>query len=124
MITDFGTELILDLHECDPGTFNRESILGYLVDVCDKIKMERVGLHWWDDLTHPDAEGYEEDHLVGTSVVQFIKTSNITIHSLDILKKLYLNLFSCKDFDAEVVKEFTEQWFKGKVVNQQVVRRM
>ncbi len=85
--------------------------------------MERADLHWWDDLNTPEEEKETEPHLKGTTAIQFIKTSNITIHTLDLLKKVYLNIFSCKDFDPEIVKQFTEEWFKGKIVNNHVIER-
>jgi S-adenosylmethionine/arginine decarboxylase-like enzyme len=63
-------------------------------------------------------------HLKGTSAIQFITTSNITIHTLDLLGAVYLNIFSCKEFEAEVVKEFSENWFKGKTIGfHEIIRR-
>ena len=86
--------------------------------------MEREKLYWWDDLHTPEDEKETEPHLVGTSAVQFIKTSNITIHSLDLLQKVFLNVFSCKDFDENVVVNFSATWFEGRVVKQTVVERL
>lgn len=37
----YGKELILDLHQCDPSTFDRESIESYFEQLCDLIEMER-----------------------------------------------------------------------------------
>jgi len=121
---NYGKEVILDMHECDSSRFTRESIEGYFKELCDLIDMERCELYWWDDLETPEEEKQTESHLVGTSAVQFIKTSNITIHTLDILKRVYLNVFSCKDFDDSTVINFSISWFYGKVVNKQVVRRI
>jgi S-adenosylmethionine/arginine decarboxylase-like enzyme len=86
--------------------------------------MERCKLVWWDDLHTPVEDKETEPHLVGTSAVQFIKTSNITIHTLDIMKRVYLNIFSCKDFDADKVIVLTRDWFVGKVVNKAIIRRI
>lgn len=121
---DYGKELILDLHDCDVSTFTRKSIRRYLVYVCDAIDMERADLHWWDDFDTPDDEKQTEEHLVGTSVIQFITTSNITIHTLDLLAKVFINLFSCKDFDAELVERASVKWFKGEVVQSTILRRL
>ncbi len=86
--------------------------------------MEAEDLHFWDDLDIPEGERENLPHLVGTSAIQFIKTSNITIHTLDILKQVYLNVFSCTDFDEEQVELFTIDWFEGVVVNRYVIRRI
>tara|TARA_B100000508_G_C11448382_1_gene272630 strand:- start:611 stop:994 length:384 start_codon:yes stop_codon:yes gene_type:complete len=120
----YGMEVVLDLHNCDPETFTREEIGQYFVELCDLIDMERADLHWWDDLDLPEEEHDTEPHLKGTSAIQFITTSNITIHTLDMLKAVYINLFSCKEFDPEVVKDFSTKWFKGEVVNEHVIDRL
>lgn len=120
---NYGKELILDIHNCNPSTFNRKSIRDYFKKLCSLIDMERTDLHWWDDLHTPEEEKETEPHLKGTTAIQFIKTSNITIHTLDLLKSVYLNIFSCKDFDPEIVKQFTEEWFKGKIVSNHVIAR-
>ena len=46
---DYGLELILDLHQCDPGTFTRESIGGYFDELCGLIGMQAEDRHFWDD---------------------------------------------------------------------------
>jgi S-adenosylmethionine/arginine decarboxylase-like enzyme len=124
MIKKYGIELILDLHKCDPTTFTRENIKKYFTQLCELIDMQREDLHFWD--YDGDPEGYAEapDHLKGTSAVQFIKTSNTTIHTLDKLRKVFLNIFSCKKFNTRVVTYFTVEWFGGKVMNSTVVERI
>ena len=120
----YGKELIFDLHNCDPATFSRESIKTFFEKLCDKIDMEACELYWWDDEDTPIEDRETESHLKGTSAVQFIRTSNITIHTLDLLGNVYLNIFSCKDFDARAALEFSENWFKGDVVNSEVMTRV
>ena len=121
---DYGKEVILDLHSCDPSTFTRNSIRKYFNELCDLINMEKCKLCWWDDLHTLEAEKETEPHLVGTSAIQFIKTSNITIHTLDIMKRVYINIFSCKEFDASVAIDFSQKWFNGDIKNKVVVRRI
>jgi len=120
---DYGKELILDIHDCDPLVFTRMAIVNYLANLCEEIDMKRQVLHFWDDEGLPPEECQTESHLKGTSAIQFIMTSNITIHVLDILKNTYVNIFSCKDFDHEKAAQFTAKWFKGKIVHQEVLRR-
>ena len=120
----YGKELILDLHRCDPTTFTRSGIRKYFRELAELIDMERCKLCWWDDFRVPPEERQTEPHLKGTSAIQFIKTSNITIHTLDLLHAVYLNIFSCKDFDADVAKKFSAEWFKGEAVNYHVIERL
>jgi len=121
----YGKELIIDLHNCDPTTFTRKSIEDYVDTLCKEvIYMEAEGLHFWD--YEGDPEGYAEapDHLKGISAVQFIKTSSIVIHTLDVLQKAFINIFSCKEFNVLEAVEFTKQWFDGKIYNSKVVVRV
>ena len=120
----YGKELIIDLHNCDTRLFTREIFEQFLKELCGLIKMEREDLHFWD--YEGDHKAYKEapPHLKGISLVQFIKTSNITIHSLDELRKLFLNVFSCKPFDAQTVVEFAEIFFVGECVSYTEVTRL
>lgn len=119
---EYGTELILDLTDCKV-TFTRRLIKGYLIALCKKIKMQREDLHFWDYMG--DSEGYATapDHLKGISAVQFIKTSNITIHTLDVSKQILLNIFSCKEFNYKMVVNFSKKWFEAKKSHASVICR-
>jgi S-adenosylmethionine/arginine decarboxylase-like enzyme len=110
----YGFELILDLHGCDNTTFNRRSLRGYFKKLCKAIDMKRCELYFWDDVGVPAKEKQNLPHTKGTSAVQFILTSNITIHTLDLLKAAYINIFSCKAFDRKVVEKITKEWFDAK----------
>jgi S-adenosylmethionine/arginine decarboxylase-like enzyme len=119
----YGKELILDIHECNTSDFNRKGLKEFFDILCKNIKMEQCDLHFWD---YEDPEEYAKApiHLKGTSAIQFITTSNITVHTLDELNRVYLNIFSCKDFDAVYVGRFVESFFRGKIVNSTVVDRI
>ena len=120
---NYGKELILDLHECDPSTFTRRSIRKFFKELCELIDMEKEKLVWWDYKGLPKEYEAAPPHLKGISAVQFIKTSNITVHTLDVLKRIYINIFSCKTFKESDVWDFAEKWFKGTIVNFAVVNR-
>lgn len=123
-MTGFGKELILDLHQCNPKVFTRSYLDAYFIGLCKLIDMEMCERYFWDDLDTPEEEKETEEHLVGTSAIQFIKTSNITIHTLDLMERVYINIFSCKDFKEEHVEVFTQRFFGGTVVNKVVVERI
>ena len=120
----YGKELILDLHECNPAKFTRKSILKFFKLLCNKIDMEQSDTHFWDYEGYSDEYKKAPIHLKGTSAIQFISTSNITIHTLDILKKVFLNIFSCKDFNTEYVISVSEKFFEGKTVTENIVKRI
>ncbi len=62
--------------------------------------MECCDLYFWDDLGVPNEDQQTDPKTKGTSAVQFILTSTIVIHTLDLMKSAYINIFSCKKFDG------------------------
>lgn len=119
----YGEELILDLHGCDPSRFTRQDIEGYLDRLCALIDMERCDLHFWDDVGVPESQQQSDPKTKGTSAVQFILSSTIVIHTLDLLKAVYVNVFSCKTFNTNEAAEFTAKWFRARHCNKTVVVR-
>jgi len=107
----YGYELIMDLHGCDASKFNRRSLEKYFEKLCKAIDMKRRDLHFWDYEGVPAEERPKEAHLLGTSAVQFIQTSDIVIHTLDVLEAVYVNIFTCKPFEKEVAEKLTKEWF-------------
>ena len=115
-VVPYGWELILDIHNCYPSVFNRTQLSLFFKTLCEKIDMEAEDLHFWDYADDPEGYARAPANLKGTSAVQFIKTSTITIHTLDDLERVYLNVFSCKGFDPEIVKALALDWFGGRIV--------
>ena len=76
--------------------------------------MKRCELYFWDDVDVPLKERQTSPHTKGTSAVQFILTSSIVIHTLDLLKTAHINIFSCKSFDKDIAEKLTKQWFGAK----------
>ena len=107
----YGLELILDLHDCDPSRFSRKGIEAFCDSLCELIDMERCNLYFWDDVGVPEEEQQTDPKTKGTSAVQFILTSTIVIHTLDLMRVAYVNIFSCKNFDTDEAAEFTAKWF-------------
>lgn len=120
---NYGKELVLDLHDCNPERFTKRCIKSFFMDLCRRIDMEQEDLHFWgyDD---PKEKAKAPAHLKGISAVQFITTSTIIIHTLDDLKSVYINIFSCKDFSSRVVKDLCEEWFEGRIVNATALTRI
>ena len=120
----YGKELIMDLHDCDPKTFGRRSLKKYFKELCELIDMKRCDLHFWDDVGVPKKYRQTEAHTKGTTAIQFILTSNVTIHTLDELENVYVNIFTCKDFVPGDAIKFTKKWFKGTVAKHIVIDRL
>jgi S-adenosylmethionine/arginine decarboxylase-like enzyme len=114
----YGMEIIVDIHDCDISKFKRKSLDKFFADLVYLSDMEAVGKpkYWLEHSNVP--------HLKGYSGIQFIKTSSILIHTLDILKSAYINFFSCKDFDPKEVAEFIKKHFKAGKIKYKVLNRI
>jgi len=129
----YGKELILDLYGCDVSKFNRKSLKAYFISLCNIIDMKQCKLVFWDDrwtwlwkricFWDKTIQMAMEPHTKGITAVQFILTSNVTIHTLDKLGECYINIFSCKDFDVERARKFTLNWFGAKKRDQTKIIR-
>ena len=119
----YGYELILDLRECNPDTFNRSKLDQYFTTLCDLIDMQKCEVHFWDDIGVPIEEQQTSPQTKGTSAVCFILTSTIVIHTLDLMEAAYINIFSCKTFDPALAEEFTAKWFEASSCNSTFITR-
>ena len=120
----YGIELVLDLHNCDVKKFTRSSISMYFERLCVLIDMQREDLHFWDDEGLSEEDKQTSPHTQGTSAVQFILTSSIVIHTLDQLRAVYINIFSCKVYEPYVAEKFSVEWFDAKACSARVLDRV
>lgn len=120
----YGHELVLDLSNCSTEKFNRKDITEFFEELCSLIDMEREDLYFWDYEGVTEEEiPYDQPHLMGISAVQFITTSNITIHTLNLLQKIFVNIFSCKEFNEKKAEVFTKKYFSaGNITSRFLVR--
>ncbi len=121
----YGPQLLLDCSGCESQTFHRKNIEDFMEALCDTMDMDREDLYFWDDLDVPEEERQTEPHAKGTSGggvfrkkigIQFILTSSVVIHTLDVLGRCYIDVFSCKEFDESSVKILVYKHFKAKVI--------
>ncbi|MDD5069381.1 MAG: S-adenosylmethionine decarboxylase [Candidatus Omnitrophica bacterium] len=114
----FGHELIMDLYECDVEIItSKKKLKQYVDELCDLIKMVKYGK------TLLPYFGEKAEFTKGYSLVQLIETSSITGHFSDYWKTAYLNVFSCKEYDAEKAKTFTKDFFKAKRMKSKLLIR-
>jgi len=113
----YGLEMILDLKGCDLSDLSREKLHKFFIDLCDLIDMKRHGdpVFWEDTSDIP--------HLRGVSGFQFIETSNVVCHPLPMLNAVYLNIFSCKEFNIDQALKFCTEFWGATSENHTVVSR-
>jgi S-adenosylmethionine/arginine decarboxylase-like enzyme len=113
----WGILSCIDLYECDPQIIrSAEAIERFVAELCDLIEMKRFGK---TQIVHFG----EEERVAGFSMTQLIETSLISAHFANQSNTTYLDVFSCKAYDPEVVAQFAKQFFKAKRVKRRTLNR-
>ena len=108
----WGKHLIIDMSAGDKDRVrSAEHIRRFVEILVETIGMKAYGppvlQHFAEHL--PEAAGY--------SLVQLIETSAITGHFCDLSGDAYIDIFSCKDFDAELAVEVVRAAFRPQHIN-------
>ena len=113
----WGQHLILDIKGCNLAKANdSEYIRTFTKNLVIRIDMVPYGE---PQIVH-FADGTE---LAGWTVTQLIQTSNIMGHFLDISGDLYLDIFSCKEFDEDDVVLMVREYFNPVSIKQNLLFR-
>jgi S-adenosylmethionine/arginine decarboxylase-like enzyme len=104
----WGHHLILDVKGCQIDKATNPEYIGLFVK--DLVKLIDMVPYGEPQVVH-FADGTDK---AGWTVIQLIETSNIMGHFLDDSGDLYLDVFSCKDFEASVVLNAVENHFHPK----------
>jgi len=113
----WGMASAIDIYECDPQLIrDAEAIRRFVVELCELIEMKRFGetqvVHFGED-----------ERVAGYSMVQLIETSLISGHFANLTNAVYLDVFSCKPYNPQVVREFAQTYFGGERSHVQVAIR-
>lgn len=113
----WGLYSSVDIHNCDPAIIrDAEMIRQFVVQLCDLIEMKRFG--------DTQVVNFGEDERVaGYSMTQLIETSLISGHFANLSNTSYIDVFSCKYYNPEVVAHFALTYFKGSDYNLNVTLR-
>ena len=104
----WGLSTAIDLHDCDPDLLkNANAIKEYTARVCALIDAKPWGpCHIQHFGINPDVAGY--------SMMQLVETSLISGHFANKTNRIFLDIFSCKYYDAAQAVEFSKEFFKAK----------
>jgi S-adenosylmethionine/arginine decarboxylase-like enzyme len=113
----WGIASSMDIYNCDPEKIRSAGeIRRFVVELCELIEMKRFGetqvIHFGED-----------ERVAGYSMVQLIETSLISAHFANLTNTTYLDVFSCKPYDPEVVQGFSQDFFGGSHSNLNVTLR-
>lgn len=111
----YGKHLILTATGCNDNLIDLAAITDFITELVERIDMVAYG----DPIAARFGSGIEE----GISAVQLIETSAITIHTNDMARDLYLDVFSCKGYNELAVIQFVRECFAPTSVNYQILLR-
>lgn len=104
----------IDIYWCDPNIIrDSEWIKRYVKELCELIQMKT----YWD--THI-VHFWEDEKVAWYSMTQLIEISLISGHfanatnATNATNAAFLDIFSCKYYNPQVVADFTVRYFKGK----------
>jgi S-adenosylmethionine/arginine decarboxylase-like enzyme len=116
MSSHWGYHLILDAAGCDLASISDgENIKAFARELVTAIDMVAFG--------EPQAVHFGAGNKAGYTLVQLIETSNICAHFVEEHSHFYLDVFSCKEFNPEVVIEVAKKYFKCTHFNTAVLER-
>jgi len=112
----WGKSLALNLYDCDPAKLvDEDQLRNFVKELIKVINMVAHGP------CHVDQFG--EGSLHGLSAMQFIETSSVTVHLDDKGGRAFVDVFSCKDFDADKAAAFAQKYYGAKAIVAQVMDR-
>lgn len=113
----WGLASSIDLKDCNPELIrSEEAIKDFTGRLIKLIKMKAFGE------CHVVHFGTEE-RVAGYSMFQLIETSCISAHFANFSNAVYLDVFSCRMYDPQVVAEFAKEYFEAKSYNLHVTKR-
>ena len=114
-VRHYGKHAIVDSSGCNDNLLDKDVIRAWIKELVDRIDMTAFG--------EPIVERFGGGIETGISAVQLIETSAIVIHTNDQARDMYLDVFSCKDFDENDIVAFVEETFAPAQLNSQVFLR-
>lgn len=103
----WGMSTSIDLHNCNPDTIrDADKIKQFVKELVELIEMKAFGecvvVNFGED---PRVAGY--------SMMQLIETSLISAHFANESNAVYLDVFSCKEYNPKTAADFAKEFFEA-----------
>lgn len=112
----WGKSAAIDLSGCaHERLIDPELLKNFVAEIIKIVDMEAHGPCYVDR--------FGEGELTGYSAMQFIKTSTITVHLDEVGNRAFVDIFSCKNFDADKAANFSKDFFAAETAKLTVLER-
>jgi S-adenosylmethionine/arginine decarboxylase-like enzyme len=116
MSTYWGYHLALDCSGCDHASITSEEVIyKFTKQLVKDIDMIAYG--------EPQIVHFGEGDKSGFTMLQLISTSCISCHFVNESDTMYLDVFSCKPYDTQVVIDLVVEYFGAKKMNKTYFER-
>jgi len=106
----WGYHLVGNFGKCLPASIRcSRNIISFSKTLVREIEMVPFG--------QPLLKHFGQGNKAGYTLVQLIETSNISAHFVEETDDIYLDVFSCKQFDPETVERVVKQYFAPATTN-------
>lgn len=114
----WGYHLMLDCSGCDHERItNGDNIRRFTKELIKRIDMVAFGEPIVEHFATHDPEK------AGYSMVQLIETSNLSAHFVDRDNTCYIDVFSCKPYDNDIVVQTVKEFFGATKVRVNFITR-
>jgi S-adenosylmethionine/arginine decarboxylase-like enzyme len=118
--TPWGWITLIDAAYCDEQAINDKQVFQSFIDeLLERIEMVKIGdlSIIWCETNDPNKVGY--------SIYQLLQDSNVSAHFCPSDRNAaYMDVFSCKKYDEDLVKKIFVKYFKPKTIKYQTVNRL
>lgn len=114
----FGPHLMLDMHKCDRKRLvNLDEMYNLLRDLPGKVGMTRI--------TNPKVMKYQDKWSETEGITGFVilAESHISLHTFPDDDFVFVDIFSCRNFDYEATKNYLIKFFGSKSPKTHLVKR-
>jgi S-adenosylmethionine decarboxylase len=102
----WGMLAAIDLHGCEVAPLADPDTIGAFV----RAVIDAIGMRAHGPLR---IERFGDGCLEGWSAMQFIETSSITVHADEVARRCFVDVFSCRLFDADLAAAVAVAHFGG-----------
>jgi S-adenosylmethionine/arginine decarboxylase-like enzyme len=115
-LPNWGYHTIIDCSGCDiKAITSATNIYDFAKELVEAIDMVAYGEPQIVDFGSGDKAGY--------TLVQLIETSNICAHFANERAEIYLDVFSCKPYNSQVVEDMVIKYFAPQSIRQAFIIR-
>ncbi len=113
---NWGKLALINLYDCDKNLIkNKREIKKFIKELTKKINMKGIN--------SAKIKRFGKESLKGYSAFQFIETSSITCHFDETENRAFIDIFSCKDFETDKIKNFCKEFFQAEKAKSEIIIR-